>query len=67
MGDSVPRAKPAYAEIEAATSEYAKCLEGYRTGAASVRQCNRAEKRLRDAHRHAYDVESGRISDLRNE
>jgi hypothetical protein len=32
-----------------------------------VQQCNRAEKRLRDAHDRHYDVESGRISLFRTE
>jgi hypothetical protein len=67
MGDPVPRARPAYDAIEAATTEYERCLEGYRTGAVSVQQCNKAEKRLRDAHWRAYTVESGRIDDFRNE
>ena len=67
MGDPVPRAQAAVDEIKAATSEYERCLEGYRTGAVSVQQCNRAEKRLRDAHDRHYDVESGRISLFRTE
>jgi hypothetical protein len=67
LGDPVPRAQTAVDEIKAATVAYEKCLEGYRTGAVTFQQCNRSEKRLRDAHRHAYDVESGRISDFRNE
>jgi hypothetical protein len=67
MGDPVPRAKAAYAEIEAATSAMEKAMEGYRTGAVSAQGVNRAEKRLRDAHYRAYTVESGRIDDFRNE
>jgi hypothetical protein len=67
LGDPVPRAQAAADAIKAATSEYERCLEGYRVGATSVQQCNKAEKKLRDAHWRAYTVESGRIDDFRNE
>jgi hypothetical protein len=67
MGDPVPRARQAYNEVIAATENYERCLEGYRTGAVSVQQCNKAEKRLRDANWRAYTVESGTIDSFRNE
>jgi hypothetical protein len=67
MADPVPRARQAYDEVIAATSEMEKAMTGYRTGAVSAQGVNRAEKRLRDAHWRAYTVESGRIDDFRNE
>jgi hypothetical protein len=66
MADPVPRAKPAYAEIEAATEAQARLMEDYRTGRATAAQVTAGDMRLAKAHRHAYDVESGRIDDFRN-
>jgi hypothetical protein len=67
MGDPEPRAAAACREIEAATSEMERAMEGYRTGAVSAQGVNRAEKRLRDAQWRAITVSNGRIDEFRNE
>jgi hypothetical protein len=66
LGDPVPRAAEACREVQAATEAQKRLMEDYRTGRATATQVAKGDMRLAKAHRHLYDVESGRIDDFRN-
>jgi hypothetical protein len=66
MADPEPRAAAACREIQSATEAQARLMEGYRVGTVTASQVAKGDMRLAKAHRHAYEVASGRISDFRN-